>query len=263
MESGTFPSKTALAITAAASEAARSVKLPMDLVARAEKTLYTRAETYRQRPILTAPFDELKKLDLKIALEKISTQPDWNGAIAAFGELQKILKETFDERAKQEQTSFEKIANHLKIKDEELDMLWWLTGQRSVDLDCSFEEIPVEAQSLVMAKEMADMTHILPGPVSVKGLLSRAGLKDKKKIKLVNAIKAASPEWAQHFLEENEYSPVIMPLHFGLQRRLENDGGDEWIGNWSSVTGIAANFETSPLALGILFYRERLQARFK
>jgi hypothetical protein len=43
-----------------------------------------------------------------------------------------------------------------------------------------------------------------------------------------------------------------------LQRSLENEGGIEWIGNWSGVTGIPADFQTTPLALGLQFYRERV-----
>ena len=71
-------------------------------------------------------------------------------------------------------------------------MLWWLTGRRSFDLDCSFDTVPVEARPLVFAKELSDSTEFLPGPASVKGLLSHAGLKDRKKVALSHVINAAT-----------------------------------------------------------------------
>ncbi len=262
MEVGPSSSRAALAITTAACGGARTVELPMDLVARAEITVHLRAEINRKRPGLSMKFSKLQNLDFSTVQETVQSRPDWDSVIAAFGEMQTVLEKTFAELATQEEVMFEKVDSHLKIKDEELDMLWWLTGQRSTDLCCSFDAIQADAQPIVMGKEMADLTTLQPGPVSLKGLLSRAGLKERKKIALTTSTKAVSAEWSKSFLNDGEYSPVTMPLHFALQRRLENDAGDEWISNWSSVTGIDANFAMSSLELGIVFYRERILARW-
>ena len=70
-------------------------------------------------------------------------------------------------------------------------MLWWLTSQRSSDYNCSFAEIPSDAQPLVLASELASNTEFLPGPPSVKGILSHAGLKDQEDVRIADAVNAA------------------------------------------------------------------------
>src|SRR3546814_2328135 len=57
-------------------------------------------------------------------------------------------------------------------------------------------------------------------------------------------------EWAKAVVGEQEFSPVTAPLHFGLQRRIENGSGDEWISNWAAVTEIAAGLASNTLDLG-------------
>ena len=150
----------------------------------------------------------------------------------------------------------------VRVQDEELQMLWWLTGQRSEDLDCAFGAVAADAQSLVFAKELADHTEFLPGPASVKGLLSRAGLKERKKIAISTAINAADSAWVRKFVPEGEPSPVSTPIHFGIKRQLETGQGEAWIAGWAAAVGVKATLAVSPLGLGVLFYRERLLLLF-
>ena len=132
-------------------------------------------------------------------------------------------------------------------------------SSHSVDLDCDFSAIAADAQPLVLSTELAAITEILPGPASIKGLLSRAGLKDRKKLTLAAAVNAVPLNWAKTIAEEEEFSPVTTPLHFALTRRLETGGDDDsWVANWASVSEIPATHDMSGLALGVQFYRERL-----
>lgn len=258
MEVGKSPSITALAIATASCSGARNVKLPMDLVGRANAVLDKRSEINRNRNSISTSLVDPKALDFSAIQKKLQEQNDWSVLATGIGEMQVTLKKSFADQAKQVKDIFDALINNVRMKDEELDMLWWLTGERSEDLDCAFDSIPTEAQPLVLAKELADLTTLLPGPASAKALLSRAGLKERKKIKLTGAVNAVTKEWAEAHVQKEEYSPVTTPIHFALHRRLETDGGNEWIANWSSVTGIVAEFDTSPLMLGLLFYRERL-----
>jgi hypothetical protein len=129
-------------------------------------------------------------------------------------------------------------------------------------LDCRFDAVKVELQPLIFAKELADATEYLPGPRSVRALLSRAGLKDRKKIAVADVINAAEPVWMKTFMPENDLSPVTTPIHFGLRRQLETGAGETWIAGWAAAVGLPADFALAPLALGMLVYRERLLMSF-
>ena len=146
----------------------------------------------------------------------------------------------------------------LRVQDEELQMLWWLIGQRSWDLECTFDAIPRNGQPLVFAKELADATHVLPGPLAIDALLSRAGLKDSKGIVIADAINSMKSDWLQSIMKWSDISPVSAPIHYAIKRQLETGPGDAWIAGWAAVTGVPETLELKPLALGDQFYNERV-----
>ena len=166
--------------------------------------------------------------------------------------------------AAQRQASANRAVNQfVSIQDEELQMLWWLMGQRSWDYNCPFSAVPVPAQPLAFAKELADSTEFLPGPPSVKALLSRAGLEERKSVMIPAAINAVAPERLAQVVGEEDPSPVSSPIHFAIKRQLETGAGDTWVPGWAATTDVSADHAVSPLLLGVLFYRERLLREFK
>jgi hypothetical protein len=150
----------------------------------------------------------------------------------------------------------------ISIQDEELQMLWWLFGERSYDLDCAFSAIPAEAQALVLAKELADKTEFLPGPISAKALLSRAGIKDRKKVTIPDAVNRCDSAWLASLVNDSRASPVSQPIHFAIQRKRETGDQTSWVAGWAAAAGVEADRAVSALTLGNLFYRERLLALF-
>jgi len=89
-------------------------------------------------------------------------------------------------------------------------MLWWVFGERSEDFNQLLKEVPAKAQPLVFAKELADATKFLPGPVSTKGLLSRAGLKENKKVTIPEAVNACDTSWLKSLIQvESAFAALI------------------------------------------------------
>lgn len=242
---GEYGGEAALAITTASMEKTRKPDLPMDLLVLAESAIDHIAELTRKRPNFTDKTSE--NLITKLIEEAVD--------VGTTGE-------ALTQMAKSQAKTKLAMNGFLKIQDEELQMLWWLMGQRSLDLDCTFDTVPAGAKPLVLGKELADCTGYLPGPASVKALLSRAGLKDNEKIALTAAINETDETWLQIFMPEGEVSPVSTPIHFGIKRRLDTGSGDAWILAWAGAVGVPDNFIVSPLTLGLLFYRERLLLRF-
>lgn len=255
--------EAALAVTTTSLAGVRKPDLPMDLHVLAEGAIDQISETNRKRPNLASHTStDAPKVDFEKAAAKVKAEPNAEGFSQAFALAAEATRPVFVEMARRQANAVRAMDHFLRVQDEELQMLWWLTGQRSFDLDCTLNAVPSEVQPLVFAKELADSTEFLPGPASVKALLSRAGLKDRKKIALSTAINTADASWLQKFMPEGEPSPVSTPIHFGIKRQIETGAGDAWVAGWAAAVGVAANFAVSSLTLGLLFYRERLLLLF-
>ena len=141
-------------------------------------------------------------------------------------------------------------------------MLWWFLGGRSNDLNCEFAEIPPAAQPLVLGKELADETYILPGLRTVRPLMARAGLNEKTKLSLPDVINGAPVGWLKQRMDDSSPSPVTQPIHFAISRRLEVEDEKSWVQAWAGTSGIKATQKFNVLELGELFYREQLLRQF-
>jgi hypothetical protein len=255
--------EAALAVTTASLAAARKPDLPMNLAVLAEGAIDHIAEVNRERPGLSAHAStDAPKFDFEKAAAAARAEPNAEGFAKAFALAADAARAAFGQIARRQANAVNAMDKFLRVQDEELQMLWWLIGQRSFDLDCTFDAVSADFQPLVYGKELADNTELLPGPASIKALLSRAGLKDSKKIAVSAAINAAETAWLQTFVPEGEPSVVSTPIHFGIKRQLETGAGDTWIPGWAAAVGVAPNFAISPLTLGELFYRERLLLLF-
>jgi hypothetical protein len=197
-------------------------------------------------------------LDFDAIPELVRQNQSFAGVISAL----EMVAQTMGEAAERQSEARQAMDTFIRIQDEELQMLWWLTGQRSKDHNCAFSDVPAEAQPLVFGAELADATQILPGPPSAPAMLSRAGVKDKKKIAVSAATNAADQTWLRRLLGDRSPSPVTMPLHFAISRQLETGPGDTWVAGWVSATGVGDSLALPGLTLGTLFYRERLLILF-
>ncbi|MBA4316212.1 MAG: GTPase-associated system all-helical protein GASH [Limnobacter sp.] len=253
----------ALAVTTTCIAGGRRADLPMDLNGLAENALIRLANGNRNRPdIATYAEGKMSKVDFAKVVTKVREQPNAEGFAQAFTLLEESMRSVLGFSAKRQAEAVNAIHEFIQIQDEELQMLWWLIGQRSWDYDCVFEAVPSDAQPLVLGSELADATKVLPGPPSVKALLSRAGIKEKKKITIPVAINSAKQEWLREKIGENNPSPVTTPLHDACRRQLETGNGDAWIAGWVATTGISESLTVPLLTLGTLFYRERLLITF-
>ncbi len=254
----------ALAITTTALGGARVHDLPMDLVALAEAAIVCRANENRERPPLSDMVSsELPKFDFEKAATKVRETPSWDGVIEAFTLAADATRQTMKTLAGRQAKSITAAEHFIRVQDEELQMLWWLIGQRSEEYASAFDAIPAEVQPFVFANDLANDTEVLPGPPSVKAVLSRAGLKERKKLSVVAAVNAPKPDWLRSLVHGTAPSPVTAPLHFAIQRQLETGAGDAWVPGWAAATGIAADHSLPGLTLGELFYRERLLLLFE
>lgn len=237
----------ALAITAVSAGSNRKHNLPMDIAGLAENALRKISESNSKRPDLNECRIELPELSL-----------DEADVPTAFTEITSALQSI----SKSHNLVIDATNTVINQQDEELQMLWWLTGGRSIDEDCEFTKIDKKFQPLLFAKELADQTEVLPGPGSIKGLLSRAGLKATGSLTVKDVISNAKAEWLSELVEDIEPSPVTQPIHYAIKRQLETGPGDAWLAGWAAATELDAGLSFSPLIFGSLFYRECLLELF-
>ncbi|WP_441255825.1 GTPase-associated system all-helical protein GASH [Tardiphaga sp. 285_C5_N1_2] len=249
----------ALFTTTASCGGQRTADFALDLVGTANAALARISDDRRTRPalgkmVVAAP------LKISVEQENTSLKQAFNAdqVAAAFTALCKQTESAMQRLTRNLNAVLKEAHTFGEIQDEELQMLWWLFGGRSKKMDCPFSEISPEAQTFILAAELADITKFLPGPDSVKPILSRAGLKERKKYSVPAAVNACDPSLLNSLIDGMEPSQITQPLHFAIKRKLETGDDASWIPAWSSISGIDATFSLPAIELGNLFYRERL-----
>jgi len=246
----------ALSIVAASVSGVRSLNLPCDLVAEATCVLEQLSETGSQRPDLTkvalgkemiVPPPALATLDLEVeAVRKCLT------AIIT------STQATLTKMAQRTDKALTDVDRFLRQQDEELQILWWFIGRRSHYFNRDMDRIPPSAHPFVFAIDLAQYISILPGPSSISALISRSGLSDNKPQTLTTLLSEVDAEFLQPMVAGMAISPVSHPLHFAIDRQLEQKTGDGWKQAWSNRTKLPETLELTPHAFTLQLYRERL-----
>lgn len=249
----------ALLITTASCAGTRVSELPFDLVGTAETAIIRISDIFRARPDISST-SIAKAPQVGLSQEIANMKQSLNGETAevVITTLSKQINNGLLQLARSSNSSLGTLRKFVAIQDEELQMLWWLFGGRSKKMDRPFADLPHDAQPFVLASELAEATEFLPGPPSVKPILSRAGLKEGKKLSVPAAVNACDTGLLRALVDNFEPSQITQPLHFAIKRKLETGDETSWVAAWSTITGIDADFALPGIELGNLFYRERL-----
>jgi hypothetical protein len=253
-------SVTAMAVTTTACGVARQPDLPIDLVTLAENAISCLAASRRIRPNLATVKVELPEFEFEVDLSL--AQPNQPQTFkAAFDQFRDTVNETLVDLVERLNEALGAVIGANKMADEELDMLSWVFAGRALIPDKAFEDVAALEKPLVMARDLASLTKIYPGPNAVLALLSRAGVDTVGEVTIVDAVNAVSQEWTAAVLKGRDPSPASSPIHLALVRREETEGGDGWQAGWAAVTGVDVATALSPIRLAELFYREILWLR--
>lgn len=237
----------------------RRLSLPGDLLLAANESLRSLYLSAAHRPKLVTGM-KYKPL-FEAAVQKAKGQQDVPTLIEALELAGAAATSAVNQNQSKTQVTVEALSRRLDQQDEELQMLWWLIGERSENLDCAFGDIADAARPLVLANELAGHTLLPPGPPTVRALLSRARLPGEGKVALVDAVAAAPLEWLRACVAPQASSPVTQPLHLAIERQLETGTGTTWVAGWAAATDLPQEVALPHLTLAELFYRERLLTR--
>ena len=247
----------ALTITISLVDGARTPQLPLDFGNLGEHALKALSIARSTRPSFSVP-PSSTKLTFEAAAAKARAQFDAAGIGDALVLAGTTANAALNAVQSKNAAAISAIETRLLQQDEELQMLWWLIGGRSEYLKSDFDDVPTAVQPLVFAKELVEHTVLLPGPVSLRAILSRAGVSDRERLVLSAAIGACKPEWLSDLAPNKGASPVTCPIHFAIKRQIETGPGTDWVAGWAAAAELPKDLTLTPLTLAELFYRERL-----
>lgn len=160
------------------------------------------------------------------------------------------------------------LEKRLLLLREESDILWWLTGMHSRTLDRSFSDLDIGCAALLGGRELADLTHIIPGPLSIGafakkmlfGAFEKSAATDIGLATAINAMPAeVRKEWGE--AAEGLTGIDICPLHSGIIHSLSVAKPSEWASVFKKSQQIDAKVKCAPVALSRQMYLETLLLR--
>ena len=161
------------------------------------------------------------------------------------------------------QSLITKLAKDLETARAELEMLWWLTGGWSRQLNTPFAELGSSLASIAAGFDLADLSITVHGPYSAKALLSRviASVKKSRKNNAISDIGDAPTDQQLPLLglsEDAHKYPDICPVSGALAMSSSIGRGAPWHQAYERNAHISPTIEISALDLAVQCMYERL-----
>lgn len=250
----------ALAILAASACEIRTLAIDIDLLGMANERVHVSGIEARRRPEMSSPAIAGNKAAFAKAVSPLEEE---EGKVQGFAEAAEAIKNIGNislshfNALQSMSVQIVKIQKVLRVQDEELQILWWLTGEWSSMWDCSFNDIDPKAKPILLGEDAASMTTEFSEPPSLKSVFSRIGLNGTTKLSIPVAVNACGVEYLGTLSQSSATCSTILPIHFAMVRAKETGGDDSWVAAWRTITGIKATSKVTPLELAIQVHRER------
>jgi hypothetical protein len=150
------------------------------------------------------------------------------------------------------------------LRTEESNVLWWLFGERSRDLNQPFSELKPPSACLVGAKELADLSASLCGPFAAKAFLDKmlrlAHPTIKAEVSIAESVDACPLEWQRRLVATDRvgFLADLCPVHLAVSKSVEAEGKNTWQYPFRTLSGLNPTAIIDPLGLAMQTYGERL-----
>ena len=249
--------QVAILLFCALANGAREFSSVTDLLKRARDIVQRQGRLLRRRPRLPGkPKSYLGPLDLTGCLDGLDNIGDQNEARKLMSLVSTKVKASLGQVADRARTEREALEEHIKLQDEELDLLWWATNGQSETLGASFADLKPETRTLVAAAEAAHRTRVAPGPCSILGLLEKVGVRSDLKLSIQDVVDSFDADSRQSIRVPN--ASVRTPLHLAMNMKEESPDSSTWSAHWSARTKVDVANKRREVEIAELFYQERL-----
>lgn len=150
------------------------------------------------------------------------------------------------------------------LLSEETNILWWVFGEFSHDLDKRIADVPLPAACLVAGKELADLVKAIPGPLAANAFLDKMIQHGRSEltgtISLKDAINQSPREWRENWMKNSivDLTKSLCPIHYAVKTSLSTEGDTSWGSAYKKVIGITFSHKTNPLDFALQVYHESL-----
>lgn len=252
--------KAALAISCVSAMGKRNNPSAPWLIIHAEHFLHDcsaqlRADEIESETLVTFSVFSKKTLEEQIAANS------WQECVSQLFDMLNRTISSVNKVSSQVSENIEFFEKQLKLLQEESDILWWLIGDHSRDLDVAFMDLDRRYLTLVAGKELADLTQDSPGPVAIESLLMKAIDKAASPVastsELKTLINKTDIEWRKSVLVEfgDNSLPMMYPIHTAILKSVESS---TWGEAFENSVQLSPKLKMPLERFGLLFYRERL-----
>lgn len=191
------------------------------------------------------------------AMKQVAAASDWNQLKT---HVAPVLQSLID-AVRRAESALTTAAHNLRCADEEIDILWWLEGGCSRDLNKPWSALPKEAVPLIAAKELADLTNAALGPQDAEALLHRVVTNANCKETSIQVYVNAVPDWAKAIVAKAAEGALdLAPLSLALSHRGKS-GTSSWQQFFDATSGVASSTSLAPERVARQAYIETLLLR--
>lgn len=234
----------------------------------AQNKLISHAAEQRQ----TSSLSELEQtsFDLEKQITQLADKCQNNNLKQASDPLSDLLRNITTACAQFEESVREvnvQMQRQIQLFSEETNILWWVIGESSHDLECGMDQFQVGAACVIAGKELGDLVLKVPGPTSAKALLHRmvASIDEElpDTIDIRSGICACPRHWRKDEFDEDIIDTVgaLCPIHCAVKTSLKTDANDDWWPVYTKLTGAESSCAKKPLEVALQTYRERLMLK--
>jgi hypothetical protein len=221
--------------------------------------LHEIARSQRKRSAFSAVVIGIKEEELITkAMEQVAAAPDVAQLKSHVGTVFQSLLNMLrcSERA------LENAGHDLRCADEETNILWWLEGGSSRDLNQPWSTLQKDAVPLIAASELADLTDIALGPQNAAALLERIVTKAKGKGPDIQTyVNAVPDDWTKaRAAKMPEVALDLTPLSLALSQRGKSDTSS-WKEFFEATSGMKASTSLAPERVARQVYIEAVFLR--
>lgn len=175
------------------------------------------------------------------AMKQVAAAADWNQLKNA---VTPVLQALLD-AVRGAERELGDAAHNLRCADEETNILWWVEGGFSRDINKSWSSLK-EAAAIIAGAELADLTDVALGPSNAAALLDRVVSESKgkgKEVALAAYVNALPDEWARgRAAKADDRALDLTPLTLAVVHRGKSDSAS-WQQYFDASSGMKSSIQ--------------------
>ena len=188
---------------------------------------------------------------------------EWDKLVDALGKIRGEAHSLTKSSGTQTSAALGELNRQMRIMREESQILWWLYGEHSRNLQRGFVTMEPQQAALVGALDLATLTNVSTlGPIAAPAILERVIALAKKTRGQVSrplsaTMESLSPEDLNRFDVPTTVPTRLAPITTAIDL-VRTLGPGAWHARFTTLTGLEASLNIEPLVLSEQLYREHL-----